>query len=95
MRRFKAVSIIALFLALLLVDNWCLGFFGYLFFYAIDLIFPDFLKAYLLSTGIVGKAFKTLVNVRANHPEIWESVSARIMSIPSKSKMLCPPGETL
>lgn len=58
----------------------------------ISLLFSSTLKGFLLSTGTIGTGFNALVDVCANHPKVWESVSTHFLSLPSKTQMSCPPG---
>ncbi len=48
----------------------------------------------MMSTGIIGATFSTLVDFCAYHPKIWES-SINLLSQPSSSELKfdCPPGE--
>jgi hypothetical protein len=76
----KNSYIVVILIALFFVDGWWTGILRWIIFK-------------IISTGIVGAAFKTLVDVCAYHPEIWES-SINLFSQPSNSELKfdCPPG---
>nr|CAH0112260.1 unnamed protein product [Daphnia galeata] len=76
----KNSYIVVILIALFFVDGWWTGILRWIIFK-------------IISTGIVGAAFKTLVDVCAYHPEIWES-SINLLSQPSNSELKfdCPPG---
>ena len=49
----------------------------------------------VISTGTVGAGFNALVDVCANNPKLWESVSKKLLALPPKelpAGMTCPLG---